>query len=170
LKNYPEYFKFIIVRDPVKRFLSYFNKNIKNESLLKLKGFPERRYLFGLDRLPDLNFFINNLEDYKYVFIDVRHHTLCQTAYIGKSLENYDCITQLENLSKLNLELNKFLGREIEFPHLMKSDKPITELFSNISLKSLEKLIDYYSDDYQLLQDYYSPDDILREYKESKKA
>jgi tetratricopeptide (TPR) repeat protein len=165
IQEYYEYFKFVVIRDPVKRFLSYYSKNILDSKSLE-SHYGGKSFAFGLDCVPDINFFVDHLEDYIYTFIDVRHHTLCQHAYLGDSLDAYDFVCRLEEFDKLVAKLNQVTGQALEFPQLMKSKESISNLFPALSLRSLEKLIDYYAKDYEVLSEYYSPNKILRSYKE----
>ncbi|MCL2933755.1 MAG: sulfotransferase family 2 domain-containing protein [Trichodesmium sp. MAG_R03] len=164
LKDYKNYYKFVVVRDPIKRFLSYYSKNIIHSQSLA-NHYGGKSFAFGLDCIPNINFFIEHLEDYIYTFIDVRHHTLCQSAYISDSLEDYDLICKIEDLDKLVIHLNKIIGFKINLPNLMHSQKNISNIFPELSLRSLEKLIEFYQKDYKLLKDYYLHDEIFREYK-----
>lgn len=161
---YQDYFKFVVIRDPIKRFLSYYNKNIITEKSL-LKHYGNKRFVFGLDCLPDINFFIEHLEDYIYTFRDVHHHTLCQSAYVDSYLNHYDLVCKIENLNDLLARLSKICKKKLSSPNLMKSKKKVSNIFYSLSLKSLHKLIEYYAKDYALLQDYYSSEVILKEYK-----
>jgi tetratricopeptide (TPR) repeat protein len=163
IETYQDYFKFVIIRDPIKRFISYYYKNIMGDQSLQ-NHFGCQRFAFNLDCLPDINFFIEHLEDYIYAFIDVRHHTLCQSAYIT-DLNQYDFVCDIGNLENLTNNLNEIVGQNLTFSTLMKSKKNVSTVFYDMSLKSLHKLISYYEEDYKLLKDYYSPDTILSEYK-----
>ncbi len=160
---YQDYFKFVVIRDPVKRFISYYYKNIIGDQSLQ-NHFGSQRFAFNLDCLPNINFFIEHLEDYIYAFIDVRHHTLCQSAYID-DLDQYDLVCEMSNLNYLFEQLSEILGEKLIFSTLMKSKKNVSTVFYDMSLKSLHKLLAYYEDDYKLLKEYYSPDAVLKEYK-----
>lgn len=165
IENYSDYFKFAVIRDPIKRFLSYFYKNIIGDRSL-FGPYGGDRCVLGLDCLPNINYFIDRLDDYIYTFIDVRHHTLCQSAYLGESLECYDFICKLEDFGSLAQKIDELIGSSLEFPTLMKSKENIAKSFPSLSLNSLKKLINYYQKDYKLLEKYYSPDFIIQEYKE----
>ena len=164
LDKYASYFKFAVVRDPISRFLSYYMKNIvSDKSLFKDNG--DKRCLFCLDRMPEINYFIDRLEDYIYSFIDVRHHTLCQQAYLGKNLEVYDFVCRLEDLSVLKEKLSAVTNEEFHFPKLMKSSKKISDCFESLSFRSLKKLLSFYEDDYNLLSGYYSRELVIEDYR-----
>lgn len=171
MSDYEGYFRCIIIRDPVKRFMSYFFKNIISErSLFGIYG-SDRYPLSGLDcLLPNINCFIDRLEDYIYSFIDTRHHTLCQSAYIGNALADFDYVCPIEELEKMKLQLEELTETNIELPNLMRSSqsksKSITP-FYNISLHSLSKLINFYKDDYDILNEYYTSEALIEEYKEA---
>ena len=165
LKDYQDYYKFVVIRDPIKRFLSYYSKNIINSQSL-VNHYGGKSFAFGLDCIPNINFFIDNLEDYIYAFIDVRHHTLCQSAYLGESLDKYDFVCKLEDFSNLTKKLNDMIDEQLEFPVLMKSKENIANHFPSLSLESLQKLVKFYQKDYDLLCGYYSSHTIFEEYKD----
>lgn len=160
---YQDYFKFVVIRDPIQRFISYYYKNIMGDRSLR-DHFGHQRFAFHLDCTPDINFFIEHLEDYIYAFIDVRHHTLAQSAYIN-DLSQYDLICEIDNLNNLIDKLGSIIGQKLIYSTLMKSKKNVSTVFHDMSLKSLHRLLIFYEKDYKLLQDYYSPDAVLNEYK-----
>lgn len=168
--DYDGYYCFTVIRDPVARFLSYYKKNILEENTLRYrrdKSRPFKKYVFGLDTKPNINYFVDRYEDYQYFFHDVRHHTLPQSAYLGGGLDSFDGIYTLDTLNELEMDLSKKFGVDIKMPHFMKSSDSISKLYPSLSLKTLEKLIAIYEQDYALFKRYYDPDKVLAEYADS---
>jgi tetratricopeptide (TPR) repeat protein len=155
-----DYYKFAIVRDPISRFLSYFQNNITDgESLYRTRCYAKtkNRYIFGLDRNPSLDKLIENLEFYIYCFNDIRHHALCQSAYLKMPIALCDDIFTLKDLPIALEKLEKITGISINNRHLRKSKRSADDLYSHISPKAKEKLIKYYSEDYDLLKKFIPP-------------
>ena len=125
--------KLLSTREPVERFLSYYNKNIIEESSLKEElNFTSKEQEFGLSLKPELDYFVKNLNKYCYAFNDVLHHILPQTAYFSNA-SVYDIIAELKNSNDLALAISKKVGVELAVPKKMVSKKKI----SNIELSPL---------------------------------
>ncbi|EGI71686.1 hypothetical protein PH505_cr00140 [Pseudoalteromonas distincta] len=143
--------KLISTREPLSRFVSYFNKNIIEEgSLHEELSFTGKSEMYGLPLKPTFDFFVENLNVYCYVFNDVLHHILPQTAYFN-DLSIYDCVADLSDSYKLGELVTKRLGleRPIAPPRKMVSKRKVSELaISDSSKKALYRL---FSDDINVL-------------------
>lgn len=165
--QYNYYYKFTIIRDPIERFLSYYNKNIMQENSLVNNASANNRYMFGLDTKPEINFLVENFHRYAFVFNDFRHHTLPQSAYLNELLDYLDDVFTLDDLNILNKKLSKKLGVvSQQMPQLMKSNKTIENLYPYISHKTLEKLFRLYEKDYNLLSNYINKETVVKKYYE----
>ncbi|MEM1172050.1 MAG: tetratricopeptide repeat protein [Cyanobacteria bacterium P01_H01_bin.35] len=163
LKNLDNYFKFTVIRDPVKRLLSCYKNLVLHYKIFLSKPIQGKVENAGLKQEPDINYFVENLENY-FLFSDaITHHALPQNKYIGKDLGIYDLICPIENLENLRQIISQKANVEIEFPQLQTAGPKIT--IQDLTEKSLTKLIEFYAEDYQLLQDFYSVDAIWQEYK-----
>ncbi|MCK8117564.1 sulfotransferase family protein [Pseudoalteromonas sp. 2CM37A] len=145
--------KLISTREPLSRFVSYYNKNIKEEgSLFEELLFTKKEEMYGLPLKPTFDYFVENLNMYCYVFNDVLHHVLPQTAYFN-DLDIYDCVADLNDSHRLGELVSKRLGleRSITPPRKMVSKKKVSELpISDSSRKVLSRL---FSDDINVLTD-----------------
>lgn len=163
--QYKDFYRFTIVRDPVDRFLSYYNKNIMQENSLTNKKYGNNRYVFGLDTKPEINFLVENFHRYAFVFDDFRHHTLPQSAYLTEIFDILDDVYTLDTLNVMNKKLCEIFGlNSSKIPHLMKSSRTIDNLYPRISLKSLEKLFVLYQQDYGLLSNYFDKERVIENY------
>ena len=139
--------KLISIREPISRFLSYYNKNIIEEgSLQEELSFTKKNEEFNLPLKPDIDFFIENLNLYCYTFNDVLHHILPQTAYF-QSLSVYDCIADIKDSYKLGEAVSNKLGlkNKISPPKKMVSSKKVNSIV--LSNKSQERLTKLFKDD-----------------------
>ncbi len=122
--------RLLSIREPIARFLSYYNKNIIEESSLSEElNYSTKVKEFGLDLKPSLPDFIDNLSLYCYVFNDVLHHILPQTAYFS-NIDSYDCISDLKDSHKLG---------ELVSTHL-KLDEILTPPKKMVSANKIEKI------------------------------
>ena len=163
LQNLDGYFKFTVIRDPVKRLLSCYKNLVLHYKIFWSKPVQGKVENAGLKQEPDINSFVENLENYFQFSDAITHHALPQNKYIGKDLGIYDLICPIENLENLRQIISQKANVEIEFPRLQTAGPKIT--LKDLTEKSLTKLIEFYAEDYQLLQDFYSVDAIWQEYK-----
>ncbi|NEQ37510.1 MAG: tetratricopeptide repeat protein [Okeania sp. SIO3I5] len=162
-KNLDNYFKFTVIRDPIKRLLSCYKNRVLYHKNLWLKSIRGKLENAGLKPEPDINYFVENLENYFQISDAMIHHALPQNKYIGKDLNIYDLICPIENLENLRQIISQKANIEIEFPRFQTEGPRIT--IQDLTEKSLRKLIEFYAEDYQLLQDFYSVDAIWQQYK-----
>jgi len=151
LKELKEYYKFAVIRDPIKRLLSYYNKNIVEAKSLLTRGYKGKR-AFGLDLNPSLNEFIEKLEKYQYCFNDVFHHTLLQNAYLKRM--DLDFATDISNMNELSEILINKLQAISEFKVVMRSPSRHKTKEVEISDKNFKKLKNIYKEDYELINKY----------------
>lgn len=157
IEEYHHHYKFVAVRDPIDRFLSYYNNNILARNSLS-GPFNNHLVVFGLNTKPEINELISRWNEYCFVFDDFKHHTLPQAAYLGLNLSDFDDVFLLENIDGLLSKLTDVFNSKEPPAHLMKSEKPISSLYSALSPKSLQVLLDIYKDDYRLGGKLFLPD------------
>ena len=164
------YFKFVVVREPIKRFLSAFsNKILYSKQSLERTKLTAIQYLsiaqLGVN--PEINSMIENLELYSEMSDNWQDHIKPQHTFMGNQIKGFDRIFQVERLGELGKKLSEITGFEINLPRLNTGGRKIS--LAELSEKSIKKLIDFYSRDYELLKDYYSPDKIWDEYQALKR-
>ncbi|MDE5077389.1 MAG: sulfotransferase family 2 domain-containing protein, partial [Trichodesmium sp. St2_bin6] len=164
------YFKFVVVREPIKRFLSAFsNKILYSKLSLERTKLTAIQYLsiaqLGVN--PEINSMIENLELYSEMSDDWQLHIKPQHTFMGNQIKGFDRIFQVEHLGELGKKLSEITGFEINLPRLNTGGRKIS--LAELSEKSIKKLIDFYSRDYELLKDYYSPEKIWDEYQALKR-
>lgn len=141
--------KILVLRDPLSRVKSYYNRNILQDlSLHDEIGSRKIKKIFGLDLKPSLPFFIENLNLYAFCFHDVLHHTLPQSAYIS-NLADYDLICDVKNIeSAINfIDVKSGMKIEGEAKRMMvSSHRTKTSNKEECAIRSI------YADDYKLLE------------------
>lgn len=142
--------KLISIRDPLDRFVSYYNKNVIEENSLKEELlFTKKNKEFNLDLSPTLDDFVNNINLYCYMFNDVLHHILPQSAYF-KDLNTYDVVANLTESHLLGEAISRKLNLDSSIlpPRKMVSKKPIKQI--NIKEDLKEKIDSLFYDDKNL--------------------
>ncbi len=139
--------RLLSIREPIARFLSYYNKNIIEESSLSEElAYSAKSQEFGLELKPNLTEFINKLNLYCYVFNDVLHHILPQTAYFSE-INNYDCVSDLKDSYKLGELVSNYLNLDETLmpPKKMVSTNKVEEI--SINKKDKETIASLFEDD-----------------------
>ena len=160
-------FNFIVIRDPIKRFLSgYANRVMMHKELSK--NFIQNTCPSLEGQIPffdpKLNQFIENLP--LYLKVDtIQHHfqPMCTLLSKTESLKQFDKVYPLENIYSLEKDLSNMTGENVTLPN-MQNSAPVISIGA-LSKQSIEVLLEYYRDDYEVLNEYYSVDQVWKEWK-----
>jgi hypothetical protein len=151
-----DYWKFAIVRDPVKRILScYGNRIIDHGDLYSGRLARTRATLLGLNMKPDLNTFIRRIGSYRLQSGEVRHHSNLYSRFLGNDLSFFDRIFTMEQISELEAELSQRTGQTVIL-HTRKTNSTKIAV-SDLAPASFDRLVKYTAPDYALLKNYYQP-------------
>lgn len=159
LASYEDYFKFAVVRDPIKRFISAF----RNRALFHLDLKEMENPRDDLLTEPSINYFIEKLDDYLARSQKLEMHTLPQCVYLNRRLDQMDAIFQIEEMSRLEGKLTKIIGEPFSLPRRQTGGPKIS--LADLTPASFEKLLSFYKEDYVFLSDYYPEAAIRNEYK-----
>ncbi|NET42684.1 sulfotransferase family 2 domain-containing protein [Okeania sp. SIO2B3] len=167
-----DYFKFVVVREPIKRFLSAVSNIIffQRAAFENHPSLTSCKYL-SITKLgvnPEINWLVENLESYLEISQVWEGHIKPQHTFMGNQIKGFDRVFQVERLGELGEKLSEITSIEINLPRLNTGGRKIS--LAELSEKSMKKLIDFYSRDYELLKDYYSPDKIWDEYQALKNS
>lgn len=158
-------FRFIIIRDPIKRFLSAFNNRVGHHKELSYEELKVQNPEL-LDQVevfdPNITQFIDNFTTY-YKVKPIKHHTAPISTILPDGLQPFTHIYKIEELKKLERSLSEQLSKKIKFDRLQIHGDTVT--LEDLSRKQIEFLIEFYKNDYQLLEGYYSIDDIWEEWE-----
>jgi len=109
---YRNFFKFLIVRDPIERVRSFFHGNIakRNHLVLDTEG---KESFHGLSTKPSYDEFLDQFEAYRRTFITVRNHTDPLVGFAGMNAGLYDWIGGVEQTQELLGLLEEKTGVEL---------------------------------------------------------
>jgi hypothetical protein len=168
-KNYKDInqtkFRFIVIRDPIKRFLSAYSNRVCHHKELSLKSIqrsnPKIASSFNVYN-PGLGQFIDGFWDY-YKVNSIKHHCEPIASIINNDIKQFTNVYKLEEISKLENELSGQFNQKIVFPREQTGGKKIP--VQDLNKKQMEFLLEFYKEDYILLKSYYSFDTIWSEWK-----
>ncbi|MFH7566177.1 sulfotransferase family 2 domain-containing protein [Oceanimonas smirnovii] len=159
-------FRFIVVRDPVKRFLSAFSNRIGYYKELSKEYIKENTpELLNEIKIfnPNIKEFINNF--HTYMKVPVIHHHFCPISDFleGEDLSFFSKVYKMEKLNELESDLSVIYGTDIQFEKTQTGGKKID--IGSLKRSDLDLIINFYNDDYALLNDMYSPSEAVNEWK-----
>ena len=159
------YFKFTIVREPIKRLLSAYSNRVLYHKELSQQQLEKRSIqMENIPDNPEINTFINYLEQYRKV-PDIEHHTALQSEFLFHSLDGLDRIYKVEELEQVfRPEIQKLVKQEVILKKYQTGGKKIK--LEELNEDSFNKLLEYTKKDYELLKDYYSSENIIQEYQQ----
>lgn len=163
LKEKQDYSHFTVIRDPVKRFLSCYGNRVLDLHELDNSKAELKKYSLPIE--PDIDTFVAFLENYRALNESIRFHSEPQISFLGGTLEYLDNVFPFEKLISLTDVLKKY-DKTLKLRRDKSEGKKIE--LHQLSAESFEKLIAFYSYDYELLHPFYSKDDIIKEYKKEK--
>jgi len=161
-------FRFIVLRDPIKRFLSaYSNRVTHHKELSKefLEKKPAGKLLLSKKEIPinpSLHDFIKYFKEYQTI-PTINHHTKPIIEFGIKDLDFFTHIYKMEELARLESDILKHYNTDFKLPRLQTGG--IKFKVSDLNEDEMEFLLDYYKEDYRLLSKYYTKEMILEEWK-----
>jgi hypothetical protein len=150
--------KFTVVRDPIKRFLSGYSNRVRHHKELS-RDYVSRLHLvpeldlasFPFD--PDIHQFIEHFEFYRRI-PTINHH-LRPVSDALAPLEAFDKVYPFEALDELSADLAQRAGQPVPIPHTQRGGRKVS--LSELSPAEIDKLVTIFASDYQLLSAYYAP-------------
>jgi hypothetical protein len=165
-------FRFVVVRDPIKRFLSaYANRVVHHRelSLEKIQAVALQKKKLKIDPAafqpnPDPGQFVELLEQYQRI-PSILIHTR-PVAPVIQDLSLFSKVYVIERLAELEADLSEIAGRPVKLRHAQAGGPKLD--VSCLSARHLEKLLSYYEEDYRLLHAFYPQERIRREWEEKR--
>jgi hypothetical protein len=152
-------FRFAVVRDPIKRFLSgYSNRVIASKELSRdfIAKLPTAGEL-DLDSFPydpSLSEFIRNFDFYQCV-PTIAHHFRPQVEFVV-SRDHFDELYPIEQLDRLQRDIEARSGRPLELRKEMTGGPKLT--VDDLTPSEFLRLCEMYAADYALLSSMYDPE------------
>lgn len=119
-QDFADWFKFLVVRDPISRLRSYYRFNLCFTNDLA-KEFGERERYLGLALQPDYDEFLKNLPRYRQVFRTLRAHTNALADIAGGDPSVYDWVGTVRDMADLRAALSERTGVAIPEIHNFRS-------------------------------------------------
>jgi len=158
--------RFVVIRDPIKRFLSAYGNRVtfhKELSKAKMLKFSKKNY----HKIPFFNPTLDQFIEYFDIYSNVRsisHHTKSISDFLeGEDLSYFTDVYKIEDLSCFEAELSDLFARDVSFDHLQTGGKKFT--LKDLNKNQVAQLLQYYQQDYELLHDYYSEKAIWEEWE-----
>src|SRR6056297_2785199 len=132
--------RLVLIREPLRRFYSGFQNKVRNGRLARLTE-ADRLPGSGLPTQPDLETFVDNLEQYRAESFMIRRHFYPQAHFTGPDLSWFHHVHQLERFGDFARFMSERLGQEIAFPHSKKQD---LDWVADVSPKTAERICEIF--------------------------
>lgn len=146
--EYEGYWRFTVVRDPLKRLLSCYTDRVLTRNELHNSAKLQTGEI-DLPKEPDPDFFFQNLRDYMKAASVIRHHAYPTVTFIGNKLGRYSKIYTVSEIPKLEADFSDRLGQDISIPRLNESKGSLD--FDDLAGETKTFLRDYLQRDYRVL-------------------
>jgi len=149
-------FRFIVIRDPIKRFLSaYSNRVIHHKELSR--EYVQQEVPNLINEIPcfdpSLDEFIKHFSKYCKV-PSIQHHFRPVSQFINyHSLNYFTHVYPIEKLGEFEEKLSEIYSSDVKFPRGQTGGPKIKT--SELTSSQLEIIREIYFDDYVLLRNYY---------------
>lgn len=163
LELYTSWRRLVVIRDPVRRFLSAYTNRVVDKGKLSEDLLSDNSRKFDVPSNPDIHQFIAHFDIYRAISPDVRHHFAPQAYFLGPDLDAYTHVYKIEELDLLHMMLEVEHGYHFEMHRLQVSNTSIST--DIISVRELSVICGLYAGDYALLKRYYKYDTLLHERK-----
>lgn len=165
-------FKFTVLRDPVKRFLSGYSNRVTHHKELSYEYLekhhhPSAKKLLEKNPIlnPGLGQFLEFFGDY-YQTPSIHHHLRPVTEIIEGNLDIFDKIYTIENIKSLEEDISKISKKDFVLPRSQTGGKKFS--VKDLNSSQIDFLIDFYKGDYKMMNDFYSIDDVWKAWKSDK--
>lgn len=163
--------RFIVIRDPVKRFLSAYGNRVTYHAELS-EGYIKNTHPDIYNEIPVFNpglgQFIENLNVYLKVPA-IYHHVRPMGDFLnGEDLSFFTDVFKIENIKDYSDVLSDVYQKDVKFDRLQAGGKK--PHLKDLSRQQLQLLINFYRKDYELLKDFYSVDALWAEWNSVKNS
>ena len=139
---------FGVYRDPIKRFLSAYSNRFLHHNELSADHLKYHELLKDLKPKPDLDYFIDHINDYMKV-PTISHHMAPQVRFLGKDPTKFSLLVNINKLKTLQEFLTERSGKKIKFRHLQTGGETIP--IERINERRKNILNDLYREDFKFI-------------------
>ena len=151
---YEHYDTFLVLRDPLDRFISAFKNRILAHGDVLIEN--RRRAPDGkedpLAPYPEVNEFIEAMDVYMKYSVEVFHHFCPQAEFVRKVIPKTSRIFQMSDLSLVAELVSIKAGIRLDMPWLQTTGRE--RHVGKISDRNLLRLKRFYAEDYELMRTY----------------
>ena len=154
LPIFAAYDSMVIVREPIKRFLSAYANRVVHIKALETVGTAAKTINASPHSLqPTLEEFVQNLEFYCEASPYIRNHVAPQQSVIGKFFPQIKRVYDPAQVPDLEAFLSERYEKPIVLPREQSGGPKLTT--QDLSRSSLKKLKRFYKNDYAMLSEFY---------------
>ena len=150
--QYPDYWRFAVVRDPVRRLMSvYTNRVVEMQDLHNCRSIL--RGQVDLPKDPDPDFFFSHLKAYMKASSIIRHHVLGAELFLGPKPMKFDRVYKTEELGTFAEDLSRITGQPVDLPHENRSDQRLR--LDDLKYGTVRAIRDLLETEYRYLSGFY---------------
>jgi hypothetical protein len=154
-KLYADYWRFCVVRDPLRRLLSVYTNRVLQFGDLrkstKLRAGPD--WLTGIARDPSPDEFFQNLDVYKKASSSVKHHSIDAWLFVGRDLSVYNKVYKTEDLGQLAYDLSLLTRQTVAMPRRNTSEVKLG--LEDLQDKTIDAVRPFLDSEYSYLSEFY---------------
>ena len=144
------WFRFCVVRDPIKRLLSVYSNRVDTfNDLARSRGVR----VSDLPADPDPDYFFGHLRDYIAASSSVKHHAIGAWLFLGPKPLRYTRVYRTDEMADLAADLEFVTGRKVVIPRSNAS--PRTVSFDELSPATRDSLRPFLDQEYRYLSEYF---------------
>ncbi|SMX28261.1 Sulfotransferase family protein [Pelagimonas phthalicica] len=154
-EEYEGYWRFCVVRDPIKRLLSVYTNRVLQFGDLRnsIKLRDGRDWLPDLPREPSPDEFFQNLDAYKQASSSIKHHAIQAWLFVGRNLADYNKVYKTEELGQLAYDLSLLTRQPVEMPRRNTSEAKLT--LDDLKPETIDAIRPFLEEEYAFLKGYY---------------
>jgi len=145
--TYKSYYKFSVIRDPLKRLVSYFSRNLIGGSLGR-ESFSAPSYM-GMPTRPGVAQYVGYFHQYRQGFKDFRHHTDPICGYLDPFDGLLDRIYTMAEMDDLRTILGKHYKCKLDDKRAMVTGKKADPASIKACENQVKRLQGWYKRDYE---------------------
>lgn len=149
---YSSYFSFIILRDPLSRFISGYKNRLLHHNAIGKKIPKGALRELKIDPRPDINSFAAQLDAYMSVSPDIKHHFLPQSNFVSRVADKVSRIVMMPEIPALMEDVSRHCGIDAGLEQMQTGGREFEA--DALSAQSLQAIGEFYKEDISLVRRY----------------